>query len=53
MAEDIVFATLTFDLSANITGKHEIAVKYDQDDLFNFEEENVFFGVINGGIIVE
>ena len=50
---DFVFATLYFSITntAN-TGNYSITVSYDANDVYNFEETNLDFAIINGKIIV-
>ena len=51
--ENITFVTLKFNISNNARkGEYEISVSYDADDLFNADEENVDFDVVNGKITV-
>lgn len=51
---DFTFVTLYFNLSSGISsGDYSISVSYDEDDIFNAEEKNIDFAVINGKITVE
>lgn len=50
--DDVVFATLTFKVNKNAKTDttSNITVSYEQNDVFNFDEENVMFAVENGSI---
>lgn len=52
MNEDVVFATLTFNVEENIPvgTSTEVVVSYDANDIYNFDEENVEFSVQNGNV---
>lgn len=51
---DWVFATLYFDVSDRaIPGESFISLSYDADDIYNFEEENVYFKVVNGAVTIK
>ena len=50
---DFVFATLYFDVADNATGNYAITVSYDENNVYNIDEHNVEFNVINGSIIVD
>ena len=50
---DMVFATLKFTVAANATeGDKNITVTYDQDDVYNIDEDDVVFEVVNGKVAV-
>ncbi|MBR3963789.1 MAG: sortase B protein-sorting domain-containing protein [Clostridia bacterium] len=50
---DYVFATLSFRIAADAQiGLQPITVTYDPDDVYNIEETNADFTIINGGITV-
>ena len=51
--EDSVFATLTFSIQDNaLAGLAEITISYDEDNVYNLQEENINFAVVSGGITV-
>lgn len=51
--KDVVFATLTFAAdSAAKTGDYKISVSYNQKDVFNAKEDNVYFKTVDGVITV-
>lgn len=50
---DFVFATLDFDLVGDNRGEYDIRLSYDSNNVFNYNEDNVAFDVINGKIIFE
>ena len=53
ISEDLVFVTLQFKvLRSAAPGDYEISVSYDKNDVFNANERNVSFDVINGKITV-
>jgi len=48
-----VFVTLSFNISDTATpGDYGIMVTYNEDDIFNANEVNVEFDIINGKITV-
>lgn len=47
---DWVFATLYFEVLDSDFDKYEVSLRYDPDDVYNAEEQNIQFDVINGGI---
>ena len=51
---DIVYATLTFTVSENAEAGKKLGITavYDQDDLYNIDEENIFFAVSDGSVTV-
>lgn len=50
---DWVFVTLSFDISDSAdAGSYDIVVTYNADDIFNADEINVDFDIINGKITV-
>lgn len=50
---DWIFVTLCFNVSATATaGDYAISIAYDADDIYNVEETNVAFDIINGKITV-
>ena len=49
---DMVYATLTFELSADAEGEQNITVTYNPNDIYNLAEENIGFAVTNGKITV-
>lgn len=50
---DFVFATLTFNVNDNAQiGNKPITVTYDPDDVYNIDENNIVFAVVNGNIDV-
>lgn len=52
IAEDAIFATLVFDVSPDALGRYEISVTYDEDDVYDYNEENVYFDTVDGVITV-
>ena len=50
---DWVFATLTFNVDANASGNYNIMISYNADDVYDYDENNINFDIINGGIVVE
>jgi len=51
---DWVFATLYFDVSERaIPGESYISLSYDADDIYNFEEKNVYFKIVNGAVTIK
>lgn len=54
MAEDGEFATLTFDVPADVpAGSYQVVIKCLQDDTFNSGNQDVSFLVVNGAIVVK
>lgn len=54
MTKDIVFVTLTFDVAADTApGEYPITILYDTENVYNKNEENVHFEIVNGKIIVD
>ncbi len=51
---DVTFATLTFKTPSNITESYtaNVNVSYDEDDIYNMQENNVPCEAVNGGIMV-
>ena len=51
---DVTFATLTFKTPSNITESYtaNVNVSYDEDDIYNMQENNVPCEAVNGGITV-
>lgn len=50
---DFVFATLSFKVTQTAEeGVHNLSVSYDEEDLYNIEENNVPFAVIGGRVRV-
>ena len=50
---DWVFATLYFDVKDTASGSCPITVSYDEDNVYNIDEDNVSFAVVNGAINVK
>lgn len=62
---DMTFATLNFTVSENASaGTHAIAIDcskyeenidgtYNSDDIYNIDEDNIDFKIVNGGIVVQ
>ena len=48
-------ATLKFEVSdkAAVNSKLNVTMTYDEDDVYNLAEENIFFDVVNGGVNVK
>ncbi len=49
---DFVFATLYFDIADNANGSYDITLSYDENNVYDIDEDNVTFDVINGAINV-
>ncbi len=50
---DWTFATLTFTVADNArTGEHPINITYTQNNVYNIDEEDVYFAIQNGSITV-
>ena len=52
LTSDICFVTLTFDVADNAQGMQEITLAYDQEDVFNQNNEDIYFNTVNGAVIV-
>ena len=52
MSEDCMFATLFFDVSEEATGDLPISITYDMENIYNMEEQNIYFDVVNGAIAI-
>ena len=50
---DGVFATLHFDVSEDADGGYPIIISYDKNNVYNIDEENVSFEVVNGLIEIK
>ena len=50
---NFVFATLYFDILSDEKGEYPVSIMYDSDDVYNIEETNLEFGIINGSITVK
>ena len=51
---DWVFVTLMFNISYTATaGDYDITVTYNADDVYNVDETNVNFDIVNGKIVIE
>ena len=51
---DWVFVTLMFNISDTATaGDYDITVTYNADDVYNVDETNVNFDIVNGKIVIE
>ena len=50
---DFTFATLYFDVADNANGMYVISLTYDENNVYNINEDNVHFDVINGNISVK
>ena len=49
---DFLFATMYFNVSANASGTLPISLVYDEDNVYNLAEDNVYFDVSNGFISI-
>lgn len=49
---DWTLATLYFDISEKAVGDLPISVTYNTDNIYNMEEENIYFDVIDGAIAI-
>ncbi len=49
---DFVFVTLSFDVASTATGECAVAVSYNRNDVYNIDETNLNFTVINGGVVI-
>lgn len=50
---DWTFATLYFDVKDNAKGSCPITVSYDEDNVYNIDEENIPFAITSGSINVK
>lgn len=50
---DWIFATLYFDVKDTAKGSCSITVNYDEDNVYNIDEENILFEITSGSINVE
>ena len=51
---DEIYATLVFRVSGDAAGgNHPITVTYDENDVYNIHEDNVYFEVVNGDVYVD
>ena len=50
---DMIYATLVFTVSDTATtGNHTVSISYNEDDVFNIDEDNVAFDIQNGLVTV-
>ena len=49
---DWVFATLYFNVAENASGEYAISIAYNADDVYDVNETNIAFDIINGSITV-
>lgn len=50
---DMIYATLNFTVSKKASvGKHTVSITYDQDDVYNIDEDNIPFKTVSGGVNV-
>ena len=49
---DWVFATLYFDIKDSAKGKYPITLKYDNENIYNIDEQDIEFDVVSGEIAV-
>ena len=50
---DMTYATLEFTVAQNASDDlHPISVTYDEDDVYNIDEENIPFKTVSGGVTV-
>ena len=49
---DFLFATMYFDVSETASGTLPISMVYDEDNVYNLAEDNVYFEVSNGFISI-
>ena len=47
---DFLFATLYFDVADNASGKQNITLSYDENNVYNIDEDNIKFVVMNGSV---
>ena len=50
---DWIFATLHFDVNKDAKGDCAVTVSYDPDDVYNVDEENIDFSIVDGGIKIK
>ena len=50
---DWTFVTLYFTVSAGAAGKYPVNITYNADDVYDVNENNVAFDIVNGGIEVK
>ena len=50
---DFLFATLYFDVADSAQGTYEISLTYDEDNIYDINENNVKFNSQEGAIVVE
>ena len=50
---DFVFATLYFDVADNASGSYNIMLSYDENNVYNINEDNIEFTVVNGAINIK
>ncbi len=49
---DWVFATLYFDIKDSAKGKYPITLKYDKENIYNIDEQDIEFDIVSGEITV-
>ena len=50
---DHYFAKLTFTVDSNaVSGTYPITITYDPDDVYNIDEDNIHFDVIDGAVVI-
>lgn len=49
---DWTLATLYFDVSENAKGDLPISVTYNSENIYNMEEENIYFDVVDGAVAI-
>lgn len=49
---DWIFATLYFEVTSDAKGSYPIVLTYDEDNVYNIEETNIPFKVVNGIITI-
>lgn len=49
---DFTLATLYFDVSDTATGSFDILLSYDEDNVYDINENNVAFDIVKGGVTV-
>lgn len=52
MTGDWSFATLYFDVAEDAKGDLPIYITYDMENIYNMEEENIYFDIVNGAIAI-
>ena len=50
LTEDAVLATLVFRIKDGASGETQVSVSYDADDVFDLNEDNVYFDVTSGTV---